>query len=45
MKIIWSPCYVPIALFAAAPLRRAPGFSLPDANGNQHDLADYRGKP
>ena len=24
--------------------RRAPGFSLPDSNFNQHDLADYRGK-
>lgn len=24
--------------------RRAPGFSLPDMRGQQHDLADYRGK-
>ena len=24
--------------------RRAPGFSLPDMNLKQHDLADYRGK-
>jgi peroxiredoxin len=24
--------------------RRAPGFSLPDIHGQQHDLADYRGK-
>jgi peroxiredoxin len=24
--------------------RRAPGFSLPDVNLRQHDLADYRGK-
>lgn len=24
--------------------RRAPGFSLPDANFKQHDLADHRGK-
>ena len=24
--------------------RRAPGFSLPDVNLKQHDLADYRGK-
>jgi peroxiredoxin len=24
--------------------RRAPGFSLPDTKGTQHDLADYRGK-
>ena len=25
-------------------MRRAPGFSLPDAKFKQHDLADYRGK-
>jgi peroxiredoxin len=33
-------------LFAAGPLsnRRAPGFSLMDTTGKQHDLADYRGK-
>jgi peroxiredoxin len=24
--------------------RRAPGFSLPDMHGQQHDLQDYRGK-
>lgn len=24
--------------------RRAPGFSLPDSNMKQHDLADYRGR-
>jgi peroxiredoxin len=24
--------------------RRAPGFSLPDVNNQQHDLEDYRGK-
>ena len=32
--------------FAAGELsnRRAPGFSLPDVNLQQHDLADYRGK-
>jgi peroxiredoxin len=24
--------------------RRAPGFSLPDLHGQQHDLQDYRGK-
>ncbi len=32
-----------VALFAQ-PARRAPGFSLPDMNNQQHDLADYRGK-
>lgn len=26
------------------PLRRAPGFSLPDSRQKQHDLADYRGR-
>ncbi len=33
-------------LFAAGPLsnRRAPGFSLMDTTGKQHDLGDYRGK-
>ncbi len=33
-------------LFAAGELsgRRAPGFSLPDLHGQQHDLMDYRGK-
>jgi peroxiredoxin len=32
------------ALFAAGETRRAPGFSLVDAKGQEHDLADYRGK-
>ncbi|HUI53432.1 MAG TPA: TlpA disulfide reductase family protein [Bryobacteraceae bacterium] len=31
-------------LFAADVNRRAPGFSLVDAHGVEHDLADYRGK-
>ncbi|HLK64933.1 MAG TPA: TlpA disulfide reductase family protein [Bryobacteraceae bacterium] len=33
-----------MTLLAADPPRRAPGFSLPDLKGVQHDLADYRGK-
>jgi peroxiredoxin len=33
-----------MALFAAEPPLRAPGFSLPDLKAEQHDLADYRGK-
>ena len=33
-----------IVLFAAGPLRRAPGFCLIDASGQWQDLADYRGK-
>ena len=32
------------ALVAAAD-RRAPGFSLVDSKGSEHDLGDYRGKP
>lgn len=34
------------AAFAAGELsnRRAPGFSLPDSDLRQHDIADYRGK-
>ena len=31
-------------LTAAEPLRRAPGFSLPDLKLQQHDLMDYRGQ-
>ena len=32
------------ALFAADVIRRAPGFSIVDSKGAEHDLADYRGK-
>jgi peroxiredoxin len=32
-------------LFAAEASRRAPGFSLADSKAQQHDLADYRGRP
>jgi len=32
------------ALYAAGPLRRAPGFCLIDTAGQWQDLADYRGK-
>jgi len=32
------------ALFAADVSRRAPGFSLMDSHGEEHDLADFRGK-
>jgi len=45
-KLVLLIC-VTAALAAAADSlskRRAPGFSLPDAFVNQHDLADYRGK-
>lgn len=33
------------ACVATAADRRAPGFSLVDSKGVEHDLADYRGKP
>jgi len=33
-----------LTLFAAGPLRRAPGFCLIDTAGQWQDLADYRGK-
>ncbi len=35
-----------LLLFASGELsgRRAPGFSLPDLHGQQHDLQEYRGK-
>jgi peroxiredoxin len=36
---------VAASLFAADASRRAPGFSLPDSKTQQHDLADYRGRP
>jgi len=32
------------AVFAADGNRRAPGFSLIDSKGTEHDLADYRGR-
>jgi len=32
------------AVVSAQGPRRAPGFSLPDSNNQQQDLADYRGK-
>jgi len=44
MKKIAATLLCGIALFAASPLRRAPGFCLIDAGGQWQDLADYRGK-
>ena len=45
-RIIVSVALSAVALFAASSLsnRRAPGFSLQDSKGRQHDLYDYRGK-
>jgi peroxiredoxin len=44
MKKLVATLLCGVALFAAGPLRRAPGFCLIDTNGQWHDLADYRGK-
>jgi peroxiredoxin len=44
MRIAIATLLCAIALVAADPVRRAPGFSLPDVKTEQHDLADYRGK-
>ncbi|MGC8792751.1 MAG: peroxiredoxin family protein [Bryobacteraceae bacterium] len=42
----WLPAACVASLWAAGELsnRRAPGFSLPDLELRQHDLADYRGR-
>ena len=34
-----------LAVSAAEPGQRAPGFALMDSKGDLHDLYDYRGKP
>jgi peroxiredoxin len=44
MKQIVAILLCGTALFAAGPLRRAPGFCLMDTSQQWHDLADYRGK-
>jgi peroxiredoxin len=44
MKQIVATLLCGAALFAAGPLRRAPGFCLIDTSGQWQDLADYRGK-
>src|ERR1035438_6727977 len=44
MKHIVATLLCGVALFAAGPLRRAPGFCLMDTSGQWQDLADYRGK-
>jgi peroxiredoxin len=44
MRTILFTLLCTMTLFAADPPRRAPGFSLPDLKGIQHDLADYHGK-
>jgi peroxiredoxin len=44
MKKIVAALFCGFVLFAAGPLRRAPGFCLIDTSGQWQDLADYRGK-
>ena len=44
MKKLLGILVCTLALFAAGPLRRAPGFCLIDTTGQWQDLADYRGK-
>jgi peroxiredoxin len=44
MKTIVAILLCGAALFAAGPLRRAPGFCLMDTSQQWHDLADYHGK-
>ena len=44
MKTIVATLLCGAVLFAAGPLRRAPGFCLMDTSGQWQDLADYRGK-
>src|SRR4051794_12825061 len=45
MKKIAVTLLCGLALFAADPLRRAPGFCLIDSSGKWQDPADYTGKP
>jgi peroxiredoxin len=44
MKKLVATLLFGITLFAAGPLRRAPGFCLIDTTGQWQDLADYHGK-
>jgi len=44
MRRILTTLLCATAFVAAAADRRAPGFSLVDSKGVEHDLADYRGK-
>ena len=46
MRFVFGLLASAALLFASGELsgRRAPGFSLPDLHGQQHDIQDYRGK-
>jgi peroxiredoxin len=43
MRFVFALLLASLAMQAQI-VRRAPGFSLPDVNYKQYDLADYRGK-
>jgi peroxiredoxin len=45
MRTIVAMLFCALALSAAEPGQRAPGFALMDSKGDLHDLYDYRGKP
>ena len=45
MRKLTAALLCAVALFAADPVRRAPGFCLADTTGQWKDLADFRGKP
>jgi len=45
MRKLTAALLCAVALFAADPVRRAPGFCLSDTTGQWRDLADYQGKP
>ena len=46
MRVLCLLVVSAVCVFGAGELsgRRAPGFSLPDSSGKQHDPADFRGK-
>jgi peroxiredoxin len=45
MRLLFATFVCALALSAAEPGQRAPGFALMDSRGELHDLYDYRGKP
>jgi peroxiredoxin len=45
MRTIFATLLCVLAISAAEPGQRAPGFALMDSKGELHDLYDFRGKP
>jgi peroxiredoxin len=45
MRTVFVMLFCALAVSAAEPGQRAPGFALMDSKGDLHDLYDYRGKP